>query len=330
MRRTVLLGIMLGVIVQSNCVHASPDAPAKALLQSMSQAVRSLSYSGTLVYQRADILASLAFSHDVKNGVEEARLRRLSGTAEERARIGNQMLHVLPGPDVMRAGYPVPGAIAVNSKQFFEAPYQFSVGEMARVADRPAHSVNVFAQDGHRHSYRFWIDVETALLLKSQTLGPNQTVLEQYEFSDLKFQKPATSEASDQPMQMRIHPVQSTDAVIQFSPASWLPPGYQLVSALPSKAAGQTIYTLVYSDGLGTFSIFLELIGQVSPSQIQAVLGPTIAVGRDYAVQGGSLRVTLVGEIPVATGMSIIDALDIEGLKALMKRTSWVAEPKRS
>ena len=48
---------------------AAPDASARALLQSMAQAVGSLSYSGTLVYQRADILASLVFSHDIKNGV---------------------------------------------------------------------------------------------------------------------------------------------------------------------------------------------------------------------------------------------------------------------
>ena len=321
MRRVLLLSCLLGWIT-SHAVMAAPDASARALLQSMAQAVRSLSYSGTLVYQRADILASLVFSHDIKNGVEEARLRRLSGTAQERARIGDQMLHFLPGPDVMRSGHPVPGAIAINSRRFFEAPYEFLIGERARVADRGAQIVDVTARDGHRHSYRFWIDEETSLLLKSQILGPNQQVLEQYEFSDLKFQIPVTSSDSDQPMQMRIHPVQPSDSVIQFSPASWLPQGYELVSALPSRAAGQSIYTLVYSDGLGTFSIFLELIGQVSQSQIQAVLGPTIAVGRDYALQGGSLRVTLVGEIPVSTGLTIIDALDVEGLKSLLKRSS--------
>ncbi|MGA1206230.1 MAG: MucB/RseB C-terminal domain-containing protein [Litorivicinaceae bacterium] len=321
MRLALILGAMLG---WGGCAVAlaAPDASARSLLQSMSQAVRSLSYTGTLVYQRADILASLVFSHDVKNGVEEARLRRLSGTAEERSRIGDQMLHSFPGPDVMRSGHPIPGAIAINSRRFFEAPYEFLMGERARVADRPTQIVDVRARDEHRHSYRFWIDEETSLLLKSQTLGPSQQVLEQYEFSDLKFQIPAVSVESDQPMQLRIHPVQAPDAVIQFSPASWLPQGYELVSALPSRAAGQSIYTLVYSDGLGSFSIFLELIGQVSQSQIQAVLGPTIAVGRDYALEGGSLRVTLVGEIPVATGMTIIDALDVEGLKALLKRSS--------
>jgi negative regulator of sigma E activity len=54
---------------------------------------------------------------------------------------------------------------------------------------------------------------------------------------------------------------------------------------------------------------------------MQAILGPTVALGKDYALSGGALRVTLVGEIPPETGKTIIDALDVDGLKGLLSRS---------
>ncbi|MGB2474455.1 MAG: MucB/RseB C-terminal domain-containing protein, partial [Litorivicinaceae bacterium] len=94
-----------------------------------------------------------------------------------------------------------------------------------------------------------------------------------------------------------------------------------LVSALPSRAGSQRVYTLVYTDGLGSFSIFLELTRARPDPDMQAILGPTVALGKDYALSGGALRVTLVGEIPPETGKTIIDALDVDGLKGLLSRS---------
>jgi len=38
-------------------------------------------------------------------------------------------------------------------------------------------------------------------------------------------------------------------------------------------------------------------------------------------LSGGALRVTLVGEIPSDTGKTIIEALDVDGLKGLLSRS---------
>jgi sigma-E factor negative regulatory protein RseB len=279
------------LILLSPPSFAISSEPAKEKLRAMTMAVRTLSYSGKLVYQRADVLANLAFQHDVINGKEAARLRRLSGQPLERAQSGNVLIEAVPGPDVLRQGYPLPGMINAESTQIFEAPYQITLGNVERIADRSAQLVLVESMDGHRHSYKFWVDEETSLLLRSQTVNADNQTLEQPE------------------------------SVLQFSPASWLPAGYQLVSALPSRAGSHRVYTLVYTDGLGSFSIFLELTNARPEPDMQAILGPTVALGKDYALSGGALRVTLVGEIPPETGKTIIDALDVDGLKGLLSRT---------
>ena len=96
---------------------AISSEPAKEKLRSMAIAARSLAYSGKLVYQRADVLANLAFEHDVINGQETARLRRLSGQPLERAQSGNSLIEASPGPDVLRQGYPLPGIINSEPRQ---------------------------------------------------------------------------------------------------------------------------------------------------------------------------------------------------------------------
>ncbi len=196
------------------------------------------------------------------------------------------------------------------------------LGGVERIADRSAQLVLVESMDGHRHSYKFWVDEETSLLLRSQTLNAESQTLEQFEFSELTVGPQSVEIASGQEsLKVKVYPITEPDAVLQFSPASWLPSGYQLVSALPSRAGSQRVYTLVYTDGLGSFSIFLELTNARPDPDMQAILGPTVALGKDYALSGGALRVTLVGEIPPETGKTIIDALDVDGLKGLLSRS---------
>jgi sigma-E factor negative regulatory protein RseB len=310
------------LLAASTPTYAITSEPALERLRAMATAVRSLSYSGKLVYQRADVLANLAFEHDIVAGEEVARLRRLSGSPVERAQRGQTLIEASPGPNVLRQGYPLPGLLNTDIRQVLVAPYRLSLESEERVADRLAQIVTVEALDGHRHSYRFWIDQESSLLLKSQTLNLDGQVLEQFEFSELALGPQEIEVAGgDESLQVRVYPVKKASSVLQFSPASWLPSGYQLVSALPSRAAGQRIYTLVYSDGLGSFSIFLELRNARAQPDMQAILGPTVALGKDYPLAGSALRVTLVGEIPSETGRTIIEALDVDGLKGLLSRT---------
>ena len=322
-RFALVRGLLASCLLISPVVHAMSVDAVKARLQEMSLAVRTLSYSGKLVYQRADVLANLAFEHTLIDGQERARLRRLSGAPLERSRAGDSLIQATPGPDVLRAGYPLPGLLALEAGRVMSAPYDLVMGDEERVAERAADVIKLTAADGHRYSYWFWVDTETALLLKAQTRNADGQILEQFEFSQIALAPQEIPLASSQSsLQVRVHPIAKSDQVMQFSPASWLPKGYQLVSALPSNGAGQQIYTLVYSDGLGSFSIFLELLNSRPEPDMQALLGPTVALGKDYPLASGVLRVTLVGEVPPATGKTIIDALDVDGLKRLLNRGS--------
>jgi sigma-E factor negative regulatory protein RseB len=314
--------MFIALILLSPPSFGISSEPAKEILRSMAVAVRTLSYSGKLVYQRADVLVNLAFQHDVVNGKEAARLRRLSGRPLERAQSGDALIEAVPGPNVLRQGYPLPGMINAEAQQIFEAPYQITLGDFERIADRSAQLILVESTDGHRHSYKFWVDEGTSLLLRSQTLNADNQTLEQFEFSELTVGPQTVDIAGGQEaLQVNVYPITEPESVLQFSPASWLPAGYQLVSALPSRAGSNRVYTLVYTDGLGNFSIFLELTTARPEPDMQAILGPTVALGKDYALSGGALRVTLVGEIPPETGKTIIEALDVDGLKGLLSRT---------
>lgn len=317
--RSLLVAFGCGIAIQG----AVAANGAFERLQAMAVAVNTQPYSGKLVYQRADVLANLVFQHDVVDGQTKARLRRLSGSPLERSRSGSQLFEATPGPDIMRQGHPLPGLIRLETDLLINAPYQFALAGEERVADRQAQVVTVDARDTHRHSYRFWVDVDSDLLLRAQTLNADNQILEQFEFSEVSLEKQDIPLASDNvSLQIRVHPIATPGEVMQFTPASWLPNGYQLVAALPLGVSGQSDYTLVYSDGLGSFSLFLELVSTSAGPDMQALIGPTVALARDYPLASGALRVTLVGEIPASTGASIIRALDVDGLQGLLNRGS--------
>jgi sigma-E factor negative regulatory protein RseB len=68
---------------------------------------------------------------------------------------------------------------------------------------------------------------------------------------------------------------------------------------------------MLYTDGLTTFSVFIEAATGAVPEGV-ASRGATLAVMDSLVHQGKSYRITVVGEIPVVTAQKI--AQNIEGI----------------
>ena len=139
-------------------------------------------------------------------------------------------------------------------------PIRSRLGELERIADRSAQLVLVESMDGHRHSYRFWVDEDTSLLLRSQRINSENQTLEQFEFSELSTGPQSVEIACwARILASRLH-IRLLDLMqcYNFLPASWLPAGYQPASALPSRKGSHRVYTLVYTDGLWQFFNFLS------------------------------------------------------------------------
>ena len=96
--------------------------------------------------------------------------------------------------------------------------------------------------------------------------------------------------------------------------AGWLPPGFRFAAAdirrVPSSL--RAVNTLMYTDGLAAFSLFIEGMPESGAAEMVSRNGATVAV--THLISGAENEphlVTLVGEIPVPTAQRIARSVTV-------------------
>ena len=194
-----------------------------------------------------------------------------------------------------------------------------------RVAGRTANVLSVRPKDGLRYGYRLWADQASGLLLRADTIGERNEVLESSAFSEVAIDVKAQPDSVLAPMKKldgyRIARPAMTTTRLEAEGWSLLQPapGFKEVScvkrpmdATPASAPapGGTdpqVLQAIYSDGLTYVSVFIE------PFNAQRHMRPLLAtVGpmQTLMQQQGDWWVTIVGEVPAATLRVFAKALE--------------------
>ncbi len=297
------------------------------LLQRMNDAFVNLSYDGLFSYFNGTEMASLRVVHKVIDGVQRERLVHLNGAPREIIRHGDDVsCIVMPGDDLITLENSIPAGPFARAfvGQFDRISDAYLVGEFGegRVAGRPATRIAISPKDNHRYGYRLWLDQETALLLRSELVDHEGNKLEIFMFSQLSLgdavqdsdlepedaQGSMVSYLTLQPADSQVLtlPIEA-DKSAQWA-TQWLPAGFKMATAdLRRKpASGQNVRSLMYTDGLAAFSIFIEPMPERGAASMVSQNGATVAVTHRVDGKNGYFLVTLVGEIPVTTAQEII------------------------
>jgi len=288
----------------SASVAQSPEVTK--LLQKMASIPHTLNYQGSFTYQHKDnpSLQSFRIIHWVEDGVEHERLQHLNGPEREFLRSGKAIGCESLGDQLLQGKISQLGASLARMDQL----YRFEIRGPERVAGREATALLALPLDAYRHSSLLTIDNETGLVLKSWLVDESARPLERYQFIDLdlspdlasmqqqpaaKVQRSTTSQLSDcNPSELK----QS-----QHWKLAWVPPGFAFVG---QRKVREQIDMLMYTDGLTTFSVFIEIASGAIPEGV-AQRGATLAVMDSLSYQGKRYRITVVGEIPVVTAQKI-------------------------
>ena len=100
---------------------------------------------------------------------------------------------------------------------------------------------------------------------------------------------------------------QGTDTSPQQWRVRWVPPGFHLTSTdfrQPS-SEHKGVNTLVYSDGLAAFSVFIEAMPETGAGSVVSRSGATVVLTHLASGGDGDHLVTVVGEVPVGTARRI-------------------------
>lgn len=300
----------LAFLVALWCVEAvAADRTPEEHLARMSESLQSLSYEGTIVYLHGHKLEALRIFHRVEEGQVRERLVSLNGPVRtltrENGRVTCELSSSRPisiqghgaGKDILRAWTLDPAALHDH--------YRVHSLGTARVAGRQTEVVGIAPRDSLRYGYRFYLDEESGLPLKSDLMGEQSDPIEQIMFTSLDLlpsQEPGRTAAAPVPRRQgaesRHRPGSEgvpPDALPwQFD---FLPPGFTLVMQDNWRdTGGPPVEHLVLSDGLASVSVYVE---REPRERLEGGtrIGAVHAVGK----QVSGHQITVVGEVPFET-----------------------------
>ena len=288
---------------------------ARALLDRMVRASRSLDYIGTFVYRNGSMIQSMKIIHRADVDGSRERLVALSGAAREVIRDGRWVTCILPDARIVvvarrRPGHRSPATLLdpeMARGSGIARLYSLSSDGTERVAGREASVIGVRPNDRYRYGFRLAVDRETGLLLKSELLGNGATALEQIVYTDLELPdsipddalEPRTSGAGFTRYEAR-DAGRGPSARPQEWTIGWLPEGFTMVdeSFGPIHPGRDSVDHRVYGDGLASLSIFIEP-GLDADGRIEGLssVGAVNAFSRII----DEYQLSVVGEVPGIT-----------------------------
>jgi sigma-E factor negative regulatory protein RseB len=287
----------------------------------MMHAVQHLNYQGTFIYLHENQLETMRIVHAVENNRVRESLTSLNGHPREVIRDDDLVTCVFPESNQVSVDRRPPSDKFLNllpqDLALLEQHYSFHLLDRSRIANHQAQIVTIAPKDGLRYGYRFYLDANTGLPLKSDLMNEMGEVVEQTMFTDLEVGKAEIRDIYNRESLFTYRLQNNADAADNLSKdavSRWdfqrLPRGFKLTLKhyLPDPQGSTPIEQYVFSDGLGSLSVFVETADREDGLNGASRLGAINAWGG--RVQG--YQVTAVGEVPAVTLLGVVQGMHLK------------------
>lgn len=300
-----------GILTLASFALHADDHP-RHWLQKMTDTVTTRNYQGVYLHIHNAKVEALKIIHrrDESGDVTE-RLIRLDGPRREIIRTQDEVTCILPDKGQViveaREGGSALGSTLPVYSEGLDRYYEFVTLNNGVVIGYNTRVIAVRPKDQYRYGYQLWLDVETAMPLKSQLKDDNDRVVEQILFAQIEM--PAY--IAPEEVKPRIpdefewfRPDPRKRAYERSGTGYWratrLPSGFVLSDSKRRVMAGSDnpVEHLVYSDGLASVSVFVEM-----PGVEQDLKKGLRRYGSSYAYSTTveNHQVTAMGEVPART-----------------------------
>lgn len=309
-RFTMLVRIILiGLSVTSLSAWAEQfDYSAQQWLEKMADAASTRNYQGVLIYGNQQVWETLKVMRATIDGQEYEKMLYLTGKPREFIRRGNQLTCIHPDTSMTQltkqsVQSPLSKSLNHDLTQLADI-YDARISIQERIAGRMAQKISLIPKDSYRYGYHFWLDTQSALLLRSDMVEQAR-VLERFQFAQIRIGLDLPKMLFEP--EIKGHLIE--DKLTEQAKASsmpdkqgypeWVPNGFkEFESKIQSKHRKPHGIKLMYSDGFNYFSIFIEPSLQSLP-EIKSKWGATSATVV-YKAHGDKVyKVTVVGELPI-------------------------------
>lgn len=317
------LWIVLAATSFTGIAHAQQTSSDEAVqwLSKIYKATRSLSYTGTFVYQQGEHSETSRIVRRVGAHGSVEKLEALDGAPREILRTDDAVKCYLPGRRTVKVdrqgnlrAFPalLPAQIGA-----LEEHYVINKGEITRVAGFECQAILLTPKDDLRYGYKLWADTKTGMLLKAVTLDERGKPIEQFTFTQLAIGPVPSSEVQPPQTPANWH-VENADVMpLNLESTGWSIspdiPGFKKVVEVKRRLhQARQVDQVVYSDGLAAVSVFIE---PESGRDKQRMGLSSMGAINIYTRRVADHLVTVVGEAPARSVRRIADTVQFRALK---------------
>lgn len=308
--------LLLVLSLFSATTLTAADVPLDWLLR-MADAVERSNYQGTMVHMHSGQADILRIVHRFENGQVSERITTIDGPGREIIRNNDEVTCILPDQDAVvvepREAHnvsqsPLQGRLP-RLDELDQRYYELAFVDDSVVAGRSTRVLEVRPMDGFRFGYRLALDNVTALPLKSQLIDARGRTVEEIMFTSVELSEAIPARELEPSLSTDNLQVQRSEDATRVEVdgrlrAGWqvarLPEGFMLIAVRAKLAPGAPgpMEQLVYSDGLASVSLFVEMQME-QDSDAEGLSGMGAANAYTTVVDG--YLVTAVGEVPART-----------------------------
>lgn len=320
--KKLTLAMVVGMLIPIAGVLAEQPLAAKALFEKMMMASKALNYEGIFVYNRNGRMDTLKIVHLNDQEGEHEELTALNGVNWRVIRKNDQVFCVFPGNNAgVLQHHKIRNLLGLNpavTLSLLEGHYLFAMEQVERIAGKISQAIFVKPKDQFRYGYRFWVDRENSLLLRTDVVGEGNKAVEQMMFTMVKVYQevlPTLEKATSYLRETNQPPVQARSSMMGPERIKWrvqLPPGFFLAEQgiVGHRADKKTFEHIVYTDGLASISVFIEKYPHAKPLQNRQAIQQGAINALALMDKNNQHRITVVGEVPTATVQKIADSLN--------------------
>lgn len=315
MNRWLVWLLSLACVGSVQAQEAGNPPSVQEWLPRLQAAAGQRSYTGTFVVTAADRLSSARIWHVSEGTQQMERVDALSGVPRSVLRRNDEVLTLLPQSRM---------AISEKRQSLRQFPDWLGQADTSlaqfyilrpvgadRVAGWEADVARLVPKDAWRLGYRVWTERVSGLVLKLQTIGLDQTILEQAAFSELQLSSSISMSKLNAMMNdvqgYRVKKSELLPTSVDQEGWDWKAnvPGFRLVSchkrAGAPGAANPTAMQCVCSDGLASVSIFVESFDPSRHARPMSHDAFSMGATRMQMQRVGDWWLTAVGEVPQPT-----------------------------
>lgn len=286
--------------------------PARFYLQQMQQAYRQLNYELLYINTAQHPIEPKQQLHGLYDNSRITYLRYLNGATRESLQVDDKVSYYEQGSYIYSIATPkdqsVFAAITNLDLQAGSQVYQYEVLGKERIASRKTIAIRILNKDRYRYGYIVYLDTESYLPLRLDTVNHYNEVVDQVMVVSLTLTErinPTLVELITQNTPEVLAELQKENQDEVLWKIDWLPNGFDIIKGDRHKLImhdTDPVSYIMLSDGMVTVSVYISTKATAIEEQQSVIQRAGTLL---YTLQQGIIEVTIIGEIPLLTAEKI-------------------------